>query len=426
MARDDDMDYPILGLLALEGHGSDLTSRNMANTWLSRMPFYLLYTAESAAYRNLVNRRWPPESATWRNPFREWIGAQIRADIFGYVSPGWPERAAELAFRDACMSHVKNGIYGEMFVAAMLAATFATSDIDEIVDVGLSEIPANCRLAEAVRETRAWCHASADWEEVWDRINERFGHYHRVHTINNAALVVMGLYFGARDYGNGIVVHRPRRLGHRLQRGHRRLDSRCSVGRRRTAAEMDRRSRRPAPLLRARLQRQPHLRASGTYAPCGDGHDRRDLVTARLLTTPTASPLWYKAARSNAARSLSPAAINPPGPTTSLRVVATRLRVGTDSTPGPRWPTQPTRKSHGSNQHARHAGRRCSLRPPDALLEPENVVAHFRCPQQDPHHQPRGDRTGPRRSLGRGAASRRQAQQDPLRRDQARRLKGRS
>ena len=206
MARDDDMDYPILGLLALERHGADLTSRNMANTWLSRMPFYLLYTAESVAYRNLVNRRWPPESAIWRNPFREWIGAQIRADIFGYVSPGNPEQAAELAFRDASMSHVKNGIYGEMFVAAMLAATFATSDIDEIVDVGLSEIPGNCRLAEAVQETRAWCKEAADWEEVWDRINERFGHYHRVHTINNAALVVMGLYFGARDYGQGIVL----------------------------------------------------------------------------------------------------------------------------------------------------------------------------------------------------------------------------
>ena len=50
------MDYPILGLLALEGYGADLTARNMAMTWLSRMPFYFLYTAESAAYRNIVNR----------------------------------------------------------------------------------------------------------------------------------------------------------------------------------------------------------------------------------------------------------------------------------------------------------------------------------------------------------------------------------
>ena len=206
MDRDDDMDYPILGLLALEDNGADLTARNMAQTWLSRMPFHFLYTAESAAYRNFVNRVWPPESATWRNPFREWIGAQIRADIFGYVAPGWPERAAELAFKDASISHVKNGIYGEMLMAAMLAASFVTSDIEEIVKIGLSEIPANCRLAEAVHDTVVWCRELSDWESVWDRIHEKYGHYHGVHTINNAALVVMGLFFGANDYERGIVV----------------------------------------------------------------------------------------------------------------------------------------------------------------------------------------------------------------------------
>ena len=206
MARDDDMDYPLLGLLALESKGAELTSRNMANTWLGRMPYYFLYTAESVAYRNFVNRRWPPESATWRNPYREWIGAQIRADVFGWVTPGWPEKAAELAYRDASISHVKNGIYGEMFVAAMVAASFVTGDIEEIVRIGLSEIPAKCRLAEAVRDTLAWCREESDWEAVWDRINDKYGHYHGVHTINNAALVVMGLAFGAEDYENGIVV----------------------------------------------------------------------------------------------------------------------------------------------------------------------------------------------------------------------------
>ena len=206
MARDDDLDYPILGLLALENKGAELTSRHMANTWLSRMAYQTVYTAESVAYRNFVNRRWPPESATWRNPYREWIGAQIRADVFGWVAPGWPEKAAELAFRDASISHVKNGIYGEMFVAAMLAASFVTSDMDEIVRIGLSEIPAQCRLAEAVRDTLEWSRQEADWEAVWERVNEKYGHYHGVHTINNAALVVMGLAFGANDYEQGIVV----------------------------------------------------------------------------------------------------------------------------------------------------------------------------------------------------------------------------
>ena len=206
MARDDDMDYPILGLIALERSGTRLSPQDIANTWLSFMPFNMLYTAENVAYRNLVNRLSPPESASWRNPFREWIGAQIRADIFGYVAPGWPEKAAALAYQDASISHVKNGIYGEMFMAAMIAASFATDDIEEIINVGLAEIPANCRLAEAVHDTVSWCEESDDWEVVWDRISAKYGHYHRVHTINNAALVVMGLMFGTTDYEQGIVL----------------------------------------------------------------------------------------------------------------------------------------------------------------------------------------------------------------------------
>jgi ADP-ribosylglycohydrolase len=206
MTRDDDMDYPVLGLHILERHGLDFTSRNVANTWLNRLPYYIVYTAERVAYRNLVNEIWPPESATYRNPYREWIGAQIRADIPGYVCPGWPEKAAEFAYRDAEVSHVKNGIYGEMFVAAMLAAAFATDDVEEVIRIGLSEIPDNCRLAEAVRDTVAWSRELANWEKVWGKINEKYGHYHTVHTINNAALVVMALMTGKPDYEATIVA----------------------------------------------------------------------------------------------------------------------------------------------------------------------------------------------------------------------------
>ena len=206
MARDDDMDYPVLGLHMLESHGPDFTSLNVANTWLDRLSYNLVYTAERVAYRNLVNQVLPPESATYRNPFREWIGAQIRADILGYVCPGWPEKAAEFAYRDAAVSHVKNGVYGEMFVAAMLAAAFATDNAEEVIRVGLSEIPEKCRLAEAVRDTVEWSKELSDWEQVWDKINEKYGHYSAVHTINNASLVVMALIAGKPDYEATIVT----------------------------------------------------------------------------------------------------------------------------------------------------------------------------------------------------------------------------
>jgi ADP-ribosylglycohydrolase len=205
MDRDDDLDFPILGLLALENKGARTSARTMANTWVSCMPLGKLYTAENVAYRNFALSIWPPESAEYRNPFREWIGAQIRADIFGYAAPAWPERAAELAFFDASISHTKNGIYGEMFVAAMIAAAFVYDDVEDIVAAGLGEIPANCRLAEAVKDTLAWCQQEEDWEAAWAKIHEHYGHYHGVHTINNAALVVMGLYYGNEDFEKGIV-----------------------------------------------------------------------------------------------------------------------------------------------------------------------------------------------------------------------------
>ena len=205
MPRDDDMDYVIIGLLALEKRGIKTSARTIANTWVDRLPFNVVYTAEECAYRNFVNSIWPPLSGTHRNPFREWIGAQIRADVFGYVTPGLPEIGAKLAFNDASISHDKNGIYGEMFVAAMLSAAFKLESVKEIINAGLAEIPENCRLAEAVKDTMHWCETLPTWELVWEKINENVGHYHGVHTINNAALVVMGLYFGEDNFEKGIV-----------------------------------------------------------------------------------------------------------------------------------------------------------------------------------------------------------------------------
>ena len=88
MARDDDLDYTVLGLHLLERSGRSYTSDDVAELWLNSMPFGMVYTAERVAYRNLVGAQVPPATARYRNPYREWIGAQIRADIFGYVSPG--------------------------------------------------------------------------------------------------------------------------------------------------------------------------------------------------------------------------------------------------------------------------------------------------------------------------------------------------
>jgi ADP-ribosylglycohydrolase len=199
MVRDDDMDYPLLALHVLEEYGPDFTTAQVGRAWELLLPYLQVYTAERAAYRNLINGLEPTETATHRNPFREWIGAQIRADLWGWVCPGQPERAAELAFRDAALSHVKNGIYGEMYFAAAMAASFAVPTVEDALRVGLTEIPAECRFAEAIHRTFEWVSEDNDFQRTTDRIHEVYGHYHRVHTINNAALTVMGLLYAERE-----------------------------------------------------------------------------------------------------------------------------------------------------------------------------------------------------------------------------------
>jgi ADP-ribosylglycohydrolase len=204
--RDDDTDYTIVGLRIMEKHGKDFTPDDVANFWLDNLPYMKTCTAERVAYRNLVNGIRPPASATYRNPYREWIGAQIRADAWGYACPGRPQEAATLAFRDASISHVRNGIYGEMWVAAMLAAAFVARDAEQVVRIGLSEIPAECRLAEAIEDVVAWRREDKTPDETLDKVLDKYGRYHPVHTINNAAIVATGILWGGGDFTRSIGI----------------------------------------------------------------------------------------------------------------------------------------------------------------------------------------------------------------------------
>jgi len=206
MVRDDDIDYTVLGLKTLENYGRDFEALQIGRLWLENLPYNSIFTAEVIAYRNMINEMEPLLTACYRNPYREFIGAQIRGDMWGYVNPGEPENAAAMAFRDACISHTKNGIYGEMWAAACIAAAFVLDDPLEIIQTGLAEIPAESRLADAIRRVIDWSSRAASWEEVRDRIQAAYPNMSSIHVINNTCLIVMGLLFGEGDLGETLCI----------------------------------------------------------------------------------------------------------------------------------------------------------------------------------------------------------------------------
>jgi hypothetical protein len=81
MPEDDDLNYTLLALRVLEEHGRGFTTDDVARIWLRDLPALRVFTAERIAYRNLLEGLQPPETATRLNPYREWIGAQIRTDF---------------------------------------------------------------------------------------------------------------------------------------------------------------------------------------------------------------------------------------------------------------------------------------------------------------------------------------------------------
>ncbi|MEV0353712.1 ADP-ribosylglycohydrolase family protein [Nonomuraea sp. NPDC050680] len=198
--EDDDLNYPLLALSVLERHGRGFTTDDVAKLWLDELPAGRTFTAERVAYRNLLAGAEVPETATYRNPFREWIGALIRTDVYGWVNPGDPATAAEYAWRDARLTHTANGIYGAMFAAAMCASSLVASSAAEVVEAGLSVVPPRSRLYQAVRQAAEDASAESDFERVVDRLHERHGALHWVHTINNAALVAVTLIHGRGDF----------------------------------------------------------------------------------------------------------------------------------------------------------------------------------------------------------------------------------
>ena len=152
----------------------------------------------------------PPYSASCENAYREWIGAQIRADLFGYICPGDPEAAAALAWKDATISHTQNGVYGEMFIAAMLARAVVSNDIHDVIEAGLGEIPKHSRLFEAIETVLSWYKEDTlSSEDCLGRIHTRFDErvsHDWCHTISNAMICVVGLLWGNADFEKTIGI----------------------------------------------------------------------------------------------------------------------------------------------------------------------------------------------------------------------------
>ena len=114
-----------------------------------------------------------------------------------------------MAFRDASISHVKNGIYGEMWAAAMIACAAVTDDLEAIILGGLAQIPHTSRLYQAVSDIVEDYRRGVSQADCFRKIHEAYDEYTAhgwCHTISNAMIVAAALLYGKGDYGASICM----------------------------------------------------------------------------------------------------------------------------------------------------------------------------------------------------------------------------
>lgn len=201
----DDTAYPLVLLHTIEEHGLDFTSEQLALKWLERLP--QAHTAEAIALENIRRGIFPPESGFTDNPCSHWIGAMMKAEICGWLSPGRPDRAIELAYRDAIIAHETEGVYGALFNAAMIAAAFVESDPRRLIEIALHFVPPRSQFATVARQTLVWCAEADDWQVAWARVEEELvRRYYWIHTFPNLAAVIIALWFGEGDFSRSICL----------------------------------------------------------------------------------------------------------------------------------------------------------------------------------------------------------------------------
>ncbi|NVM43793.1 MAG: ADP-ribosylglycohydrolase family protein [Candidatus Lokiarchaeota archaeon] len=235
--NDDEM-YEIIALIALEKYGLDLTAKDIALEWENLLLYdKAVFTAEKVALNNIRSKIFPPESGIYNNPYFDFIGAQMRADIWGQIAPGCPDLVKHYCKMDGSISHAGVGIEGEIFVALLVSHAFFEKKIRQNIDYSLSFLPNENEslYTKTVKKAISLYEQNQDdfrkarevlINEYWEKIKEEFiskepnsetertkvlkGIESKVHVLPNIGIIILSLLYGAQDkldpFGRSICV----------------------------------------------------------------------------------------------------------------------------------------------------------------------------------------------------------------------------
>jgi len=205
-APNDDLDLQLIWLLAAEENGLyNIDERMLGEYWLTHITGP--WNEYGVCKANIRNGLIPPLSGSCNNEKWKYSnGAWIRSEIWACLFPGSPDEAAQFAYYDSCCDHCGEGIYAEVFTATMESAAFIVNDIREIIKIGLSRIPADCRIARSVKLACECYDGGRDFKTARETIVKDSADLGWFQAPGNIGFVIIGLLYGEGDFGKSVCL----------------------------------------------------------------------------------------------------------------------------------------------------------------------------------------------------------------------------
>ncbi|MEK6793314.1 MAG: ADP-ribosylglycohydrolase family protein [Spirochaetota bacterium] len=204
----DDLDLQLIWLKALTDRGpKGVTAQVLGEYWLNYIP--PPWGEYGVCKMNLHAGFPPPLSGMLTNEvLNKSNGAWIRSEIWACVAPGCPDTAIRFAYEDASVDHGGDeGMYAELFTAALESAAFVVSDMRELIRIGLSKIPAACRVATAVKTAIKAYEEKHTWQEAREAVVAasvpEIGWFQAP---ANIGFVIVGWLYGEGDFGKSLII----------------------------------------------------------------------------------------------------------------------------------------------------------------------------------------------------------------------------
>jgi hypothetical protein len=177
--------------------GVRITSEDVAMEWVAMVPFG--WSAEEIALKNIAAGILPPKSGWFNNPYREWIGAQMRGAICGWSPRGMPKKLLDWPLSMRLFPIITTVSLGNLQRGSRFVG-FCQYRCPLFIRKSHSSHPFSFGISFGGGGSLWGLLFGSDWESAWKTLEPRFQRYNWIHSYPNAAAEVVALWFGNGDF----------------------------------------------------------------------------------------------------------------------------------------------------------------------------------------------------------------------------------